>query len=44
MVHHDVVGAVRQEQIAQYIQHTSPIHTTNWRRGGGGEGNAPPLT
>ena len=30
---HDVVGAVRQEQIVQYIQHISPVHTTNGGRG-----------
>ena len=36
---HDVVGAVRQEQIVQYIQHISPVHTTN-----GGRGQCTPLT
>ena len=34
MVHYDVVGAVRQEQIVQYIQHISPVHTTNGKREG----------
>ena len=37
MVHYDVVGAVRQEQIVQYIQHTSPVHITNGREGGGSD-------
>ena len=51
MVHHDMVGAVRQEHIVQYIQHISPVHTTHqtitcnqWGGGGGGGGKALPLT
>ena len=34
MVHHDVAGTVRQEQIVQYIQHINPVHATNGGRGG----------
>ena len=30
---YDVVGAVRQEQLVQYIQHISPVHSTNGGRG-----------
>ena len=33
MVHHDVAGTVRQEQIVQYIQHITPVHATNGGRG-----------
>ena len=41
MVHHDVAGTVRHEQIVQYIQHINPVHTTNWGGGGGGLGGGP---
>ena len=39
MVHHDMVGAARQEQIVQYIQHIRPTDN-QWgeEEGGGGGG------
>ena len=44
MVCHDVVGTVTQEQIVHYIQHISPVHSTNEGGGGGGGGHVLPLT
>ena len=41
MVCHDVVGTVTQEQIVHYIQHISPVHSTNEGGGGGGGGGMP---
>ena len=34
MVRHDVAGTVRQEQIVQYIQHST---CNRWGEGGGGD-------